>query len=422
MVAHPCQAAHRSTHIQAAVGTLNRLELVGETLRSVLNLLALSVPEWLHTVIAEDWFERYSVRVEEYRLPAADRDRVILAERIGADGYRLLGAIYDDPAAPNWLRQLPAVEFLRQVWLQQFYAESGWVSYWRDVTPVGSTGVKDLPAVGQALHSPYDPDCRFGNKRSVRWVGYKVPLSETCEPDLPHLITHVETTQAPGIDHQALEAVHAALAAKDCLPGEHLVDTGYASAPQLVTSKSQYGIELVAPVREDHSWQAKAGQGFDMAAFAIDWQNQSARCPAGQTSTQWKLGKDVQGHPLIKISFRQRTCSRCNFAPDCTQAKAGRSLNVHLQPEHEALLKARQTQETEGFQRYALRAGIEGTIAQAVQAFQMRRSRYRGVAKTHLQHVLTATAVNLVRIAAWLRGEPLAQTRISRFAALANTT
>lgn len=84
-------------------------------------------------MIAPDWFDRYSVRVEEYRLPAADSDRIVPAESIGADGYRLLSAIHDDPTAPNWLQQLPAVEFFRQVWIRQFYAESGRVIYWRDV-------------------------------------------------------------------------------------------------------------------------------------------------------------------------------------------------------------------------------------------------------------------------------------------------
>jgi transposase len=302
-----------STHIQAAVRTLNRLEMVGETLRSVLNILAMAAPDWLCTVIAPDWFDRYSVRVETYRLPATDRERITLAECIGGDGYRLLGAIYDDPSAPDWLRQLPAVEFLRQMWIQQFHAESGWVVYWRDL--------KDSPPTAQSLHSPYDPDCRFGNKRSTQWVGYKVHVSETCEPDSPHLITHVETTAAPSTDNLVLDKIHAALAQKECLPGEHLVDTGYTSAEQLVACQVGYGIELIGPVRADLSWQAKANQGFDATAFEIDWHNQTARCPAGQTSTKWKLGQDDYGNTHIKILFRQKTCTHCDFAPDCLWIK-----------------------------------------------------------------------------------------------------
>ncbi|GAA3474856.1 transposase [Nonomuraea roseola] len=69
--------------------------------------------------------------------------------------------------------------------------------------------------------------------------------------------------------------------------------------------------------------------------------------------------------------------------------------------------------------RYQARQGIEATIAQGVKAFGLRRSRYRGTAKTHLQHLLTAAAINLVRLDAWLTDKPLAPTRVSHFAALA---
>src|SRR4051794_24787378 len=73
----------------------------------------------------------------------------------------------------------------------------------------------------------------------------------------------------------------------------------------------------------------------------------------------------------------------------------------------------------EGRRRHARRAGIEGAISQGVRAFGLRRSRYRGLAKTHLQHVATAAAVNLERLAAWFRAVPRAATRTSRFAARA---
>ena len=52
-------------------------------------------------------------------------------------------------------------------------------------------------------------------------------------------------------------------------------------------------------------------------------------------------------------------------------------------------------------------------------AFELRRSRYLGLAKTRLQHLFTAIAINLVRFDAWLNKVPHAKTRTSRFAALA---
>ena len=86
----------------------------------------------------------------------------------------------------------------------------------------------------------------------------------------------------------------------------------------------------------------------------------------------------------------------------------------------EALMAARRRQQTDDFKdRYAKRAGIEGTISQGVRAFGLRRSRYMGQTKTHLQHMLTAVAMNLARFVAWINGVPRSITRTSAFAALA---
>ena len=86
----------------------------------------------------------------------------------------------------------------------------------------------------------------------------------------------------------------------------------------------------------------------------------------------------------------------------------------------EALQEARAWYASEeGRQRYQCRAGVEGTLSQGVRAFGLRRTRYRGLEKTHLQHVAIAAAINIDRIVAWLEERPRATTRTSRFAALA---
>jgi transposase len=88
--------------------------------------------------------------------------------------------------------------------------------------------------------------------------------------------------------------------------------------------------------------------------------------------------------------------------------------------EWEALLVCRARQQTPEFATlYAERAGIEGTLSQGVRAFGLRQARYRGLAKTHLQDVATATAIDLIRLAEWLNEAPRAATRRSRFARLA---
>src|ERR687884_644978 len=106
-----------STHVLAAIQVLNRLECVGETLRCALNALASAAPDWLRSWVPAVWFDRYSRRFAEYRLPAERPARYALAEQIGADGRQLLQQLYAD-AAPDGLRDLPAVQLLRQVWMQ----------------------------------------------------------------------------------------------------------------------------------------------------------------------------------------------------------------------------------------------------------------------------------------------------------------
>jgi transposase len=110
-----------STHVLAALQTLNRLECVGETLRHALNVLATAAPDWLQSWVPVTWCARYSQRFADYRLPPERPARSALAAQIGTDGRHVLWAIYD-PATPVWLRELPAIQTLRQVWLQQCYA------------------------------------------------------------------------------------------------------------------------------------------------------------------------------------------------------------------------------------------------------------------------------------------------------------
>jgi transposase len=121
-----------STQVLAAVRALNRLECVGETLRHTLNVLAEVAPAWLQAYVGQahpEWVERYSRRIEEYRLPTGRAARLAYAEVVGADGWDLLSAL-EAPPAPAWLRELPAVQTLRQVWEQQYEMQDG-LARWR---------------------------------------------------------------------------------------------------------------------------------------------------------------------------------------------------------------------------------------------------------------------------------------------------
>jgi transposase len=400
-----------STHVLAAIRHMNRLERVGETLRAALNALATVNPEWLLTQITSDWFDRYGPRFEQYRLPKQKAEQETLAVEIGADGYQLLTAIYD-ATTPNWLRTVPAVETLRQVWVQQYYLEGERV-FWR-------TG-KNSPPSSQTIQSPYEVEARNRTKRDLNWTGYAVHLTETCDPDRPNLITDVQTTPATHSDVTMTAVIHDSLAKKDLLPKEHYVDTGYMDADLLLTSREQHGVDLCGPVLPDTSWQARSGQGFDLSCFAIDWEAKHVTCPEGQVSQSWQLRHNAEGKEIIVARFDLDTCQACAHRTQCTKAKTqGRVLTFRPQAQYTALQMARKRQETLEFkEQYKRRAGIEGTVSQETRSFDLRRSRYIGLAKTHLQHVLVAGAMNLTRAVSWHTDNPRAKTRQSRFAALA---
>jgi transposase len=400
-----------STHVLAAIGSLNRVELVAETLRSALEGLAILAPEWLKAQVGPEWFDRYGKRMQDYRLPKDEQERQAIAETMGRDGNHLLSAIYSE-SAPGELRMHPAVEILRQIWVQQYYQENGQV-HWRQKG--------NQPPPGQIISSPYDTEARYSTKRDTSWVGYKVHLTETCDADSPNWITQVETTLAAASDISVMDDIYTDLPNKDLLPVEHIVDTAYVSADWLVKCSMDYGVDLLGPVHPDTSWQAQSGQGFDISHFVIDWERHSATCPLGKTSVLWVPHRGRNGNPVIKVDFDPADCRICPSRPLCTRSQsAGRNLSVLPKDQHLALQAARQRQLSEDFKkRYALRAGVEGTISQSAYARDMRQTRYRGLAKTHFQNVATAVAINLARVLAWLSGYPRAQSRQSHFAALA---
>jgi transposase len=405
-----------STHILGAIQVLNRLECVGETLRAALNTLATVAPEWLQAWAPSPWFDRYSRRFQDYRLPSEKTERYALAEQIGADGLEVLRRVYE-PLTPIALRELPAVQVLRQVWLQQFHAAA-------PDQPLRWRTAEDLPPAPLLISTPYDPDARYSKKRDTEWTGYKVHLTETCDDDTPHLITDVTTTIATTPDAPTLPTIQANLTKRELVPCEQIVDSGYMAAEHLVSSQNQHGIDLLGPVGDDQSWQARAGAGFAIAQFTIDWDAKQAICPQGKSSVQWLVRQDQTYNGMIQIGFAASDCAACALRAACTQsAKQPRRLTVHAREHYEALQQARQRQQSEAFKSaYASRAGIEGTISQGTRGQDLRRSRYRGFPKTRLMHFVLAAALNFMRVAAWLAETPRTHTRRSAFAALAPGT
>jgi transposase len=395
-----------STPVLARIRAMNRLECVAETMRFTLNSLASLLPDWLASHLQPEWAARYGPRAEEYRLPHTKPQRLAYAQQIGQDGWWLLDRIEADQQAA-FLWQLPAIDILRRVWLQQFRVVDGQL-LWR------VENQDELPPSAQLISSPYDLEARFSRKRATMWVGYKVHLTETCEADQPHLITQVATTVSTEGDSDTLPQIQQALAATSLLPSQQLVDTAYVSAERLVQSQELYRVDLVGPARKDQKWQALAGKGFAAADFTVDWENHQATCPQGHTSRSW-FHTTENGQPRVFIKFSRKQCGPCSVRPQCTRMNR-RGIKLRADAPYQALQAARaRDSQADWPLLYNQRAGIEGTLSQGVRGFGLRRSRYMGLAKTHAQHLFIATAMNLWRIVNWLNEVPLAQTRQAAF-------
>jgi transposase len=213
-----------STHVLARIRDLNRLELAGETVRAALEALAAAAPGWLAGVTGASWQRVYGQRTGDLRLPDGDTARRELAVQYGKDGYYLLEQVHG-PAAPGWLAELPAVQALRRIWVQQYYREAG-----QDGEKVIRREEREhgLPPGRDHIISPYDLDARYSEKHGMSWLGYKGHFTETVSdpadddpgtgrPAVPNLVTDVQTTHAAVPDvvmtapvHDSLEACGAA--------------------------------------------------------------------------------------------------------------------------------------------------------------------------------------------------------------------
>ena len=146
--------------------------------------------------------------------------------------------------------------------------------------------------------------------------------------------------------------------------------------------------------------------------FTIDWDHQKVTCPQGAISHKWAPVQQRNRH-VFTVGFAAATCRACPARDNCTSsARNGRQLTLRPRQVHEAAAAARAEQATRQWKtRYAIRAGIEGTIRQATCVTGIRTARYHGLPKTTLEHATAAAAINLIRLDAWWTSTPTDRTR-----------
>lgn len=412
-----------STHVLAAVRRLNRGELVAETLRCALEELALQGERWLAALVTSDWADRYGRPVRYDRLPRGGDALIAWVLQVGEDGMHILQAVYRDDAPPT-LRELRSVQVLRQVWVQQYWHDEFGQLRWRAAkstrdrasrraTEQRNTGKSSadgrpdpasarVPWSTMEIVTPHDPEARYSQKVTAAgqrdWIGYRDHQTETCDETSPHVIVYVVTRPAPQQDIDALDDIHQRLTCQGFQPLEHVVDGGYVTPDSIHQASQKWDIPLLGPVRADP--QAAQRPGFTKEDFDIDWEARTLTCPHGITSPPWKptLG---DGHPRLSVLFSRKACRECDDRLNCTGNSDGKGRHIFLLPEAQQKIQTqvRKDQKTSNWQRrYAIRAGCEATVSETVHAHGLRHCRYRGLAKTHVQHVLTAAGTNIIRL------------------------
>jgi transposase len=398
-----------SPHGLGAIRAVNRVGCVAETMRHALNRLAGVAPGWVRAPSRPHGRERYGPRVHDDRVPKGEASHQAYAHAVGVAGYPWRDAV-DAEETPRCLREVPAVATLRRLWMQPCYRSQAGVR-WR-------TAADGLPPAARMISSPDDLDAPSAKQDTTSWGGDTVHVTETCEPEQPPLITHGESTAGPVAEAAVMKAMHEQWQAKQWWPRRHLVDTGDLDAERLVTTQRDDGVAWWGPTRPDATWQARAGPGFEASPGEINWEQQQAIGPMGPARLRWTPTTDRLHNQVIKLNCSQRDGQACASRLNCTRAKR-RTITVRPQAPSLRLQAARQRDQRAADQsEYAKRAGIEGTISQAVRACGVRRTRSRDAATTHLQHVLTAAAINCVRVGLWLAGDRPAKTRLARFQAL----
>ncbi|MBH1937179.1 transposase, partial [Streptomyces sp. AV19] len=384
-----------STHVLAAVRDLTRLELVTEAVRAALEEVAGISPHLLDELVDEGWGLRYGRPVRLGKNPTKPMTRILAT---GNDAVRLLEHLcrYGADRMSG-----PRVQALRQIMVQNYHRDAAGHLRWRTAEKEGGAG---LPPSSRAIVSPYDTSARYARHgHIISWKGFAAHLTETCAADGPNVVTDVATTAATTHDSQVLPGVHTRLARRGLLPAEHLVDAGYTSLPHLAQAAREHQVTVSGPLKSNPTRQHRRSEGFARDDFHIDFDRQQVTCPQGQVSAGWHgpyPTSSPTAAPLIVARFTKSQCQPCPARAQCTTSREShRTVGFPPRELRDLQLRIRTEQQTPGWKaRYAVRSGVEGTVNEFAHGHGMRRCRYRGQRKAHVQHVLTAIAVNIERL------------------------
>jgi hypothetical protein len=372
-----------STHILGYVKEMSRLECAMETVRLALEALEEEILAEKRPAFWDKLWVLYVQSKLNWRLSKADRQSRY--HQCGQD----MGAILEWVDANHGeLGELEAVKLLRRVFEEQFEIVEG------KLQPT-------LKRPSRAVRNPHDPDAHYAEKRKKQWVGYKVHVVESVDPEQPakrkgepaeHFITEIVTTEAAQDEMAGLaEALKREQEHHEIEPQAMYADAGYVTENTL-SQAEQNGMELLGPTRPDpHKGP------YNADAFHVDIEKRQAVCPQGNLSTQSSRIRDTyMGTEYYRIEWGNQ-CDGCPVQNQCTRAKNGRRILV-VGLRHDLVEKRRkEMREAEFSKSMHPRNGIEGTHSELVRGHGLRRTKYRGLSRVGLSHYFMGAACNVKR-------------------------
>jgi transposase len=372
-----------STHIVGYVKAMSWLECAMETLRLGLEDLKAAVGRKKRPEFWERLWVAYVQSKVDWRL--SKTEHASHYRQCGQDMRDLLEWI--DRKDPK-LSEREAVKLLRRVFEEQFEVVEGKLEL-----------ATKRPSA--AVQNPHDPDAHYADKGTKQWIGYKVHVVESVDPQQPikkkgdpaeHFITEILTTEAAQDEMAGLtETLKREQHHHEITPQAMYADAGYVTENTL-TQAEQNGMELLGPTRPDPHKGA-----YNTDAFHVDIDKRQAVCPQGNLSSQCSRIKDnYLGTEYYRIEWASQ-CDRCPVQKQCTHSKSGRrTLVVGLR--HDLVQKRREQMREAGFSKTMHpRNGIEATHSELVRGHGLRRTKYRGRSRVSLSHYLMGAACNVKR-------------------------
>jgi len=372
-----------STHILGYVKEMSRLECAAETLRLALEALAEEVAGSKRPEFWERLWVLYVQSKVDWRLSKTERASRYL--KCGQDMQELLQWI---EVHGDELGKLEAIKLLRRVFSEQF-------------EEVGKSVVARFRRPSRAVQNPHDPDAHYADKGKKQWIGYKVHVVESVDPEKPvkrkgepaeHFITEILTTEAAQDEMTGLtEGLKREQEHHELKPQAMYADAGYVTENTLAQAQ-QNGMELLGPTRPDpHKGP------YNADAFSLDIEKHQALCPQGKLSTQWS---HIQDAYMETEYYRIEWASHCDSCPvrkQCTRSKSGRRILV-VGLHHDLVEKRRkEMHEADYSKSMHPRNGIEGTHSELVRGHGLRQTKYRGLSRVGLSHYFMGAACNVKR-------------------------